>query len=179
MGNLNAISESKSYSPKETAEVRKQAIRQAIRANRHFYVRAAERVDISDIDALEKATLSFVDGCDAAGIPPSIDGLAAACGFTRQWLYKFLREHPDHESARYLDRLRLGWASLRLGLAEAKQLEPAAVIFALKNSGLGYSDRQEFEIVQPRSPFEGLDPDAARRRLIDAIPAEDYDDVEG
>ena len=164
--------ESGRYSPEKTAEVRKAAIRQAIRANKHLYVRSKERIDINDIEALERTALSYVDGCDAAGLPPNLEGLCCACGFSRQWLYQFLREHPKSESAKYLDSLRLGWASLRLSLAESKQLDPATVIFALKNSGIGFSDRQEVELVQS-DPLQGLDAEGARRRLIEGIPVED------
>ena len=168
--------ESRGYSPEKTAEVRKSAIRQAIRASRHLYVKSKERVNISDIEAVERAALSYVDACDAAGLPPNLEGLCCACGFSRQWLYQFLHDHPEHESAKYIDGLRLGWASLRMSLAESKQLDPASVIFALKNSGMGFSDRQEVEIVQPTDPMHDLDAEAARRRLIDAIPAEDFDE---
>ena len=163
----------KGYSPETTSEVRKAAIRQALRAQRHLYIRRTERIDISDESAIEQAALSYVDACDGAGLVPNLEGFACACGFSRQWLYKYLREHPESESARYIDGLRLGWASLRMSLAESKQLDPASVIFALKNSGMGFTDHQQVEIVQPSNPMQDLDAEAARRRLIEALPEED------
>ena len=161
------------YSPAQTAEVRKSAIRQALKSQRQLF-KSKDRINIRDTKALEERTMIYIDACESSGLVPNLEGLCACCGFNRQWLYHFLNDHPETESAHFINSLRLSWASLRMSLAESKVLDPASTIFVLKNSGLGFSDRQEIAIA-PNDPMRDLDPEQARRRLIEAIPAEDDD----
>ena len=140
--------QSERYTPEKTAEIRKTAIRQALTAQKDLFIKAKDRIDISDINALTARATEYINACTSAGIVPNLEGLACCCGFSRAWLYQYLKDHPTDESAIFLDRLRLGWASLRMSLSETKVLDPASTIFVLKNSGLNFTDKQEYEVVQ-------------------------------
>ena len=137
---------SERYSPRETSLIRKQAIQQAINSQKDLFLKSKDMVDISNINALTDRATEYIDACQNAGLVPNLEGLACCCGFSRAWLYLYLKEHPETESAMFIDRLRLGWASLRMSLAETKVLDPASSIFVLKNSNLGFADRTEYEV---------------------------------
>lgn len=155
------------YNPKQTDEVRKSAIRKAIQSQRQL-LRATERIDISDLSALQEKAQLYMSSCEAAGVLPNLEGLASICGFSRQWLYEYLREHHDAVSARFIDSLRLAWSSLRISLAESKNLDPAVSIFILKNSGLGFSDRQEIEFSQA-SPYRSVSDDELKQKYLSDV----------
>lgn len=162
------------YSPEMTQEVRKAVIRRALDSTKAL-TKQTERINVSDTARLSEVATDYIERCKDAGLVPNLEGLAASIGCSRRWLYIFCDENPQHPSAALIDRLRSGWMSLRFSLSEARVLDPATVIFIAKNSGLGYSDRQEYEFVKPDNPLSSLgDPEAARRRILEALP--DLDD---
>lgn len=136
----NNFLEDQGYSPAITQETKAAAIRQALNGQRGLMIRSPDRVDISDVEAVETAANRYIADCSTAGILPNIEGLCCVLGFSRQWLYKFLREKPNSESAAYINRLRMAWTSLRIGLAERQILSAPTTIFLLKNSGMGFAD---------------------------------------
>ena len=103
-------------------------------------VRSTGRVDISDVEAVEQAAGKYVDDCKTAGILPNLVGLCCILGISRQWMYQYLREKPNSESAQFINKLRMAWTSLRISLAERQILSAPTTIFLLKNSGMGFSD---------------------------------------
>ena len=172
------IEPSERYSPEKTSLVRKQAIRDAINSQKNLFLKSKDRIDISDLDALTERASAYIDGCQTAGLVPNLEGLSCCCGFSRAWLYQYLKDHRDSESAKFIDRLRLGWASLRMSLAETKVLDPASAIFVLKNSNLGFADKTEYEVTQTENndPYRpswaiGLPEPVYRKRLMEQIEA--------
>lgn len=173
------------YSPKETSMIRKEAIRNAIASQKSLFLKSKDRIDISDTEALSERAAEYIDACQTAGIVPNLEGFCCLCGFSRAWLYQYLKEHPETKSARLVDGLRLGWASLRMSLAETKILDPASTIFILKNSGLNFADKTEYEVTQTENndPFRpswavGLPDDVYRKQLMERIEAEFPEDEE-
>jgi hypothetical protein len=55
-------------------------------------------------------------------------------------------------------------------MADGK-INPVAAIFLLKNNH-AYKDQTDV-VVTPNNPLQDMDTETARKRLIDAIPAED------
>ena len=51
------------------------------------------------------------------------------------------------------------------------KINPVAAIFLLKNNH-AYRDQTDV-VVTPNNPMQGLDGDQARKRIMDAIPADD------
>lgn len=134
------LPEEQPYSPAITQETKAQAIRQALNGQKALMVRSTGRVDISDVEAVEQAAGKYVDDCKTAGILPNLVGLCCILGISRQWMYQYLREKPNSESAQFINKLRMAWTSLRISLAERQILSAPTTIFLLKNSGMGFSD---------------------------------------
>ena len=184
------LPEGQPYSPQQTQETKAAAIRQALNGQRGLMIRSPDRVDISDVEAVEAAAKKYIADCSTAGILPNVEGLCCVLGFSRQWLYQFLREKPNSESAAYINRLRMAWTSLRISLAERQILSAPTTIFLLKNSGMGFSDvpADNSEMPMQTDPNRptwayGMNEEeyveAAKKRLealIDAMPEPDgYD----
>ena len=170
------------YSPAVTQETKAQAIRQALSGQKDLMVRSPDRVDIGDVEAVETAAKKYIADCSTAGILPNIEGLCCVLGFSRQWLYQFLKEKPNSDSAAYINRLRMAWTSLRISLAERQILSAPTTIFLLKNSGMGFAD---VPLDNTETPMQ-IDPNrpswaygmseseyaaASRKRIADIIAA--------
>ena len=108
--------------------------------------------------------------CIRIGVLPSVEMLAAWLGHSRQSVYKFLAAHPEIEATTYLDMLRTGWAALRIAAADRGAVSETVSIFLLLNSSLGFTNVHQVELSQPPNPMENLDPEAARRRLMESMP---------
>jgi len=183
------LPEEQPYSPAVTQETKAAAIRQALNGQRGLMIRSPDRVDISDVDAVERAADKYIADCKTAGILPNVEGLCCVLGFSRQWLYQYLREKPNSESAAYISRLRMAWTSLRISLAERQILSAPTTIFLLKNSGMGFSDMpadngdSQTDVNRPGWAYgmaEGEYVREARKRLeaiSDALP--EPDDADG
>ncbi|MBQ9257970.1 MAG: hypothetical protein IJ181_12760 [Acidaminococcaceae bacterium] len=186
------LPKSQPYSSEQTQEVKAVAIRQALSGQRALMIRSPDRVDIADVEAVEQAANKYIADCSTAGILPNIEGLCCVLGFSRQWLYQFLKEKPNSESAAFINRLRMAWTSLRISLAERQILSAPTTIFLLKNSGMGFSDvpadnneapiqtdpyRPEWAYGMSESEYA----EAARKRIdamIASLPEpEDFDDI--
>lgn len=137
---MDELPEEQPYSPAITQETKAQAIRQALNGQKALMVRSTDRVDIADVEAVETAAKKYIADCSTAGILPNIEGLCCVLGFSRQWLYQFLKEKPNSESAQFINKLRMAWTSLRISLAERQILSAPTTIFLLKNSGMGFAD---------------------------------------
>ena len=105
------------------------------------------KVDFNDLEDIKRRTKSYLDACAATGTFPSMMGLASyGYGISRQNLYWRLRNHPDSEVSRFIDRVRDLIADVLAGAALKRNADNVTTIFILKN-GLGFSDRVELEAV--------------------------------
>ena len=91
-------------------------------------------------------------------------------GLGRSWLYQFIRQHGDTESAKFIDRLRTMWIAGKVALAEKGALDAGMVVFQMKNSNLGYSDAQKMELIVAQNP----DPNANRPQWAYGLSEEEY-----
>lgn len=182
--NLSASAElgkrSSVYDAKQTAEIRTQAIKNAISAQLSRAVKAPVRTDLNDLSAVKEVAERYIEKCSECGVLPSYEGLACCLGISRNYAYEYPRKHPESATTAYLDNLRLGMASLRMALAENKVIDCASAIFILKNSGFGMADRVEIPVQEHTSPFSECDSEEARQRLIEKyiadIPEPDEDE---
>lgn len=134
------------YSPRETDSIRKAAVQDVLLAQTDLLIKAEHRTDLGDIDAVRTVTGEYMRICADTGICPNLEGLAARLGISRARVYRFIKDHPDSETARFLDQARLMWASARMSLCERGFLDPAMSIFILKNSELNFADRHELTV---------------------------------
>lgn len=164
-----------------SAEIKAAAIRAALLEGQALRKRHPDKVDISNLAALQEAAEQYENSCAAVGVIPSFIGLCAVLNVSRQWLYEYCSKNPNSDTARYLDTLRHQWAATRQQLAELRLTSEAVSIFMLKNAKLGLTDKAEVEISQgPAHPWETIeDPEARRRYLMDSIPWDDDEDEGG
>lgn len=166
---------STNYSASETAEIRTGLIKKALHAQLDIMTKCPIRTNLHDLEAVKDVSERYIQRCSEAAILPNFEGLAAALGISRKWGYEYCRKFETDPTAEYLNNLRLSMASLRMALSEAKVVDNATAIFILKNSGFDFADRIDIQPTAPENPMKDLDAAAARRRLIEAIPAEDDD----
>ncbi len=163
------------YSPRETADVRKELVSSVLTAQLDLSRKAPDRVDLYDQDAVERVVDAYVQTCARVGMLPNVEGAAAQLGVSRRWVYEFLEKHPDEPSARYIDRKRTEWASARIALAERGAIDSTMSIFLLLNSSLGFSNKHELSIEQPDNPLSATAGNlaAAQARILESLPEDD------
>lgn len=161
------------YDPQATADVKSNAIAQVLQMQLRMGQKNPIRVDMRDVDAVRETAARYVKACADANIMPNIEGLCAQLGISRRWFYKYLDEHPDTQTAILLDRIRTEWASARIALAERGVLDSTMVIFLSLNSSLGFSNEHRLVVEPPSAPLEAVDSDAARSRIVEALPCDD------
>lgn len=135
------------YSPAQTAEIKNKQITAVIESQRAMLKRRTRGIDLFDFSQAQQTADEYMEMCSATDTYPNFEGLCAAFGLSRPWVYQFIRTHPEHETAKYLDRLRNAWISGKFALSEKGALDSASVIFQAKNSMMGFTDRHELEVV--------------------------------
>lgn len=131
----------------KTAEIQKN-----IAEKTGFLYESSKRrpVDLNSLEDVQNRTREYLDACTETGTFPSLMGLAAyGFGMSRRTLYWHLKNHPETESSRFIDRVRDLIADVLASAALNRHADNVTSIFVLKN-GLGFSDRLEVEPVTPQ-----------------------------
>lgn len=162
-----------------SAEIKAATIRAALLAGQELRKRHPDKIDISNLEAVQAAAEAYESSCAEVGLIPSFIGLCAVLNVSRQWLYEYCSKNPTSGTARYLDTLRHQWAATRQQLAELRLTSEAVSIFMLKNAHLNLTDKAEVEIQQgPVHPWDMIEDEQARiKYLLESIP-EEYEDEE-
>lgn len=100
------------------------------------------KVDLDDIDAVKSRTESFFAACEAASVLPTFLSLAVSYGYTREGLYKYLRNNSHTETAQYIELVRESLADIMISASLTRTTDSATSIFALKNLH-GFADKIE------------------------------------
>ena len=159
--------------PAQTAAVRAAISREILGATRELLRGTPDKVPLADTERVRETADRYMEMCERISVCPSLAGLAGALGVSRNALYKRLRERPEDPTCVLIERLRTVWTGARIAMCDRGLLPESTTIFLLKNSGQGYSDLREVELIAPSTPLDGLDSEEARRRLVDAIPDEE------
>lgn len=136
------------------------------------------RVDLDNVDELEATATAYMTSCKQAGVFPTMLGFAAACGYSRGHIYRYIQRNSG-KSSEYLDGLRSSWAAIIAQMGLARQCSEPVSIFLLKNSGQSLTDKAELEIGQKREdplvPAKSLE--ELRRKYLEDI-GEDPDIID-
>lgn len=129
-------------------------------------------IDISDPKQVEQRIGEYFQYCADNDRKPQIVGIANWLGVSRDTINSWKR--GEYRSDTHSDIIKKAiniieemWGDFLL----SGKINPVAAIFLMKNF-LQYSDTQQI-VVTPNNPMQGLDADAARKRLIEAVPDED------
>jgi len=148
--------------------------------NRRALAKAVQ-VNLNDVEAVKLIADEYEKNCEANGFVPNFSGLCACLGVSRSGAYAYIQRNGDSPTAQFFDVLRTRWASVREDAMTAGYAETAASIFLLKNSGQGYSDRNELTVeAKPQDPRENRPPWAYHmseeeyaKAIIAALPDEE------
>lgn len=129
-------------------------------------------IDISDPEQVKLRIGEYFRHCAENDRKPQIVGMCNWLGISRDTLNSWVRgeyrgtTHSDviKKAVNFIEEM---WADYMLN----GKINPASGIFLAKN-WYGYKDVADV-VVTPNNPMQGMDADAARKRLIDAIPDED------
>lgn len=101
------------------------------------------KVDLDSIDDVEACVLVYFESCRRKGYPPNFEGMASALGYSRQYLYNFIKSKKSDVSI-YLDNCRTLFADIIQTASSKRILDCATSIFILKSmTGLGFTDKND------------------------------------
>lgn len=131
-------------------------------------------VDINDADAVERRIKLYFTYCMEHDMKPSVESMALAFNTNRMQLWRWQNgvECNIPESSRYA--IKKGYSILNQLLTQTMmdgRINPVSAIFLLKNN-MNYKDQTDV-VVTPNNPLQNLDEEAARKRIIDALPEPD------
>lgn len=166
MDNTNladTLAQRKKDKPKIYREIADEAKAAAISAgvafNRQSLAAASNqpRVDLNNLEDVQARTDAFFASCEAASVLPTFLGLAVAFGYSREGLYKYLRNNSHTETAQYIELVRESLADIMISASLTRTTDSATSIFALKNLH-GFADKLELEPIQRPDPQGELVP---------------------
>lgn len=154
--------------PEAAADVKRQALADAVNQQRELMKVTKDRgrrIDLNDLDEVEKCVDDYMQSCVKANCFPTMMGFAAASGWSRKSIYQYINTQTT-QSARYLDNLRSSWAAIMAQLALTRQASEAVSIFLLKNSGQDLTDKCEITAI-PAEPEKEVELSEILRRYSD------------
>lgn len=95
--------------------------------------RTGEKVPLSDLERIKAVATDYMRECAAVGTLPSVRGVAARLGVSRQSLYSYNKQHENSEFSRWLEDFSdaCGETMMMAALEGAVQAVPA--IFVAKS----------------------------------------------
>ena len=129
-------------------------------------------IDISDPEQVKERIGMYFKHCAENDRKPQIIGMCNWLGISRQALNEW--KNGEMRAATHGDIIKKACAIIEEQWADYMQngkINPASGIFLAKN-WFGYKDVADV-VVTPNNPLQDLSGDEARKRLIDAIPAEE------
>ena len=132
------------------------------------------KVDLNDLDAVKARTDAFLASCEVVAALPTFLGLAVSFGYTREGLYKYLRNNSLTQTAQYIEIVREVLADAMISASLTRTTDAATSIFALKNLH-GFSDRIEVApVVEKAGPLGELqDKKELEARILGTVCSED------
>ena len=159
----------------ETQQAKAAVIAEIVSSQAALFSKAPTKTNMNDLEAVQAVAAECMENCGRMGVLPNMEILAAALGYSRRGLYKYLECHPDTPTSEFLDCIRTAWAGMRIMAADRGAVDPTTSIFVLLNSSLDFSNQHNVLIETPANPLDGVNTDtaAARERLLSALPLED------
>ena len=131
------------------------------------------RFELSDLASVNRIAVQYLGACAAAQTMPSVTGMAAALGRTRDALYRYARTHKDF--GQWLDAFSDTCGEALAAAALKGAVNNVMAIFVLK-SRHGWEENGTLKLqVERENPFADIqrtERDAARigGSLLDAMP---------
>lgn len=105
------------------------------------------RVDLTNPQEVATQAQLFLQACRESAVLPTFEKFSASLGYSRQSVYKYLRENPTTQSAEVIDHIRTIFTDLLQEQGLQRNFAESLSIFLLKNArGQGYTDKPESEL---------------------------------
>ena len=168
----------KSSHYKETSDIlKREALSEIITSKTPFLKAAATRgkIDLFDEKAVKEVVFEYLTVCEQTGAYPTIIGLSAAMGVSRQWVNLFMREHRDTASAAFLEAVKVSFADILLDATLKRNVSEAGGIFALKNTA-DFVDKVEVAATPAAGALGNeVSTEDLRRRIVGSIICDEED----
>lgn len=123
-----------------TSEIIGKALDDMIRSN------SAEKIPLSDLPRVKQAAQEYLKECSDRAMMPTVRGMAARLGLSRNSVYDYQRNHPDSEFAKFLDDFSDMCGEIMMAAAMDKSIDVVSAIFVCK-SRHGYREVNSIELV--------------------------------
>lgn len=120
-----------------------------------------DKVNFKDPQDVKNRTYDYLEACAAAGVFPSIMGLAVhGYGISRQALNQYLHKNEGSESAEFILKAKDVIADILVNSSLYNNANPVQAIFQLKNH-FQHADRVELEPIK-----ENIQPEISSEEII-------------
>lgn len=139
-------------------------------------VESRGRVDMRDTDAVKETAAEYMERCRAGGLVPTVMGLSASLGVSRQWLNRFCSENPGHPTTQFIEVVKEVFADCLTQAGFGRYISESLSIFILKNTA-SMADKVELEAVANTSPMgDSVDRSELERRIAGSVVLDDCDE---
>lgn len=110
------------------------------------------RTDLTDLAAVQATANRYLEACKRATVVPTVSGLSAALGYSRQWVCEQARR--PGAIGQYLSALFSAFSAVLEQMGLMRMTSEPVSIFLLKNGSVGLSDRYDIAHDQPTDNTE-------------------------
>lgn len=129
-------------------------------------------IDISDPEQVKQRISEYLDFCELHDKKPSPVAMANWLGVSRETLNTWKRgEYRSETHSDLIKKAMVLMEEVWYDMMQNGRINPASGIFLAKNM-FGYKDVADV-VVTPNNPLQDMNADEARKRITDAIPADD------
>ena len=93
---------------------------------------AAEKVPLHRLDKIREVAAEYLAECSEKAMLPTVRGMAARLGTSRNALYDYQRHHPESEFSDWLEDFSDGCAEITMQAAAAGAIKEVSAIFICK-----------------------------------------------
>lgn len=93
----------------------------------------SKKIRLDDTGTVMDVSKEYIRLCAKHSMLPTMNGVAAALGHTRQSLWDFSKRHPKHPTAEWIDNLKESFAEIVMQNALAGSVSAIPAIFYLKS----------------------------------------------
>lgn len=138
-------------------------------------VESRGRVNMQDTDAVKEVAADYMERCRAGGLVPTVMGLSASLGVSRQWLNRFCNENPSHPTTRFIEVLKEVFADCLTQAGFGRYISESLSIFILKNTA-SMADKVELEASANTAPLgESISQQQLEERIAGSVVVDDDD----
>lgn len=134
------------------------------------------KADLKDTEQIRRVVVAYVGACSQAGLLPSKLGLARALGMSSRNLDKFCENHPQHETAEFLELVfdsfsdALSTAALSGATAQVYSIFIGKSLYKMRDNATIEIDTRKYDPLGERVSADKIAD--KYKDLVDMLPAD-------